>query len=410
MAWGDVSGESGYLVQRSLNGTSGWVQVGSTGQDMTSFSDTGLAASTTYFYRVVATSGAGDSAPSAVVSATTQAPPPPRAPTGVTATAMSSSQVDVSWEDVAGESGYAVQRSANGSGGWAQVGSTGQDVTSFSDIGLAASTTYFYRVVATSGAGDSAPSAVVSATTQAPPPPATPTGVTATAMSSSQVDVSWEDVAGESGYAVQRSANGTGGWAQVGSTGQDVTSFSDIGLAASTTYFYRMIATSDNGDSALSAVVSATTFAPPPPGAPGGLTATAVSSSRIDVAWQDVAGESGYAVQRSATRHRRLDAGRDDRSGRDVRSPIPAWPRRRRTTTGWSRPAAAEAPRSPRWSGPRPWRPRRRPPPRASRRPRSPRRGSTWRGRTAPGSPAIRCSAPRTGRAAGRRWGRPVRT
>ena len=52
---------------------------------------------------------------------------------------------------MAGESGYAVQRSANGTGGWAQVGSTGQDVTAFSDIGLAASTTYFYRVVATSG-------------------------------------------------------------------------------------------------------------------------------------------------------------------------------------------------------------------------------------------------------------------
>ena len=49
---GTWPGSPGYLVQRSANGTSGWAQVGTTGQDVTSFSDTGLAASTTYFYRV----------------------------------------------------------------------------------------------------------------------------------------------------------------------------------------------------------------------------------------------------------------------------------------------------------------------------------------------------------------------
>jgi titin len=299
VSWEDVTGESGYRVERSSTGTGGWTQVGTAGQDAASYSDTGLAASTTYYYRVAATSGNGDSAPSTVVSATTLAPPPPAAPGGLAAEAVSSSRIDLGWQDVAGESGYAVQRSATGSGGWTQVGTTGPDVTSYSDIGLAASTAYYYRVIATSDNGNSAPSAVVSATTLAPPPPVTPTGVAATAMSSSQVDVSWADVAGESGYAVQRSADGTGGWTQVGTTGQDVTSFSDVGLAASTAYYYRVIATSDNGDSAASAVVSATTFAPPLPGAPDGVTATAVSSSRIDVAWLDVAGESGYQVQRS---------------------------------------------------------------------------------------------------------------
>jgi titin len=306
VVWQDVAGESGYRVQRSLNGVSGWVQVGTTAQDVVSFSDTGLAASTTYWYRVVAFNNSGTSAPSAVVSATTAAPSPPpvpETPAGVTAVAVSSSQVDVGWQDVAGESGYAVQRSPDGVSGWDLVGTTGQDVVSFSDTGLAASTTYWYRVVASNGGGDSVPSAVVSATTATPPPEA-PAGVTAVAVSSSQIDVAWQDVAGESGYRVQRSPDGLSGWVQVGATGQGVVSFSDTGLAVSTTYFYRVVAGNGGGDSAPSAVVSATTAAPPPPPpsapeAPSGVTAVAVSSSQVDLGWQDVAGESGYTVQRS---------------------------------------------------------------------------------------------------------------
>jgi hypothetical protein len=50
--------------------------------------------------------------------------------------------------------------------------------------------------------------------------------------------VGWQDVAGESGYTVQRSGNGVSGWAQVGTVGADVVSFSDMGLTASTTYYY----------------------------------------------------------------------------------------------------------------------------------------------------------------------------
>ena len=100
-------------------------------------------------------------------------------------------------------------------------------------LGLTASTSYYYRVVATNASGASAPSAVVSATTDAPPPPpppAAPGGVSAVAVSASEIDVGWLDVAGESGYQVERSANGVSGWTQVGTAGADVVSFSDTGL------------------------------------------------------------------------------------------------------------------------------------------------------------------------------------
>jgi hypothetical protein len=86
-------------------------------------------------------------------------------PTMVTATASSSSEIDVSWSDVDSETGYRMERSTDGSSGWTTVATTGQDVTTYSDTGLAAGTTHYYRVYATNAGGDSPPSDVVSLVT-----------------------------------------------------------------------------------------------------------------------------------------------------------------------------------------------------------------------------------------------------
>jgi fibronectin type 3 domain-containing protein len=210
-------GETGYRVERAPSGTTDWAAVGSAARDNLTFADSGLDSSTSYSYRVVATSRNGDSAPSAVVSATTTASPVPAVPTGVTAVAVSSSQIDVTWQDVSGESGYRVERSLDGVGGWSVVATTGADVTSFSNAGLTASTTYWYRVAAYSTGGSSAPSAVVSATTQAvadTQPPSVPTKLKATAAKN-KVNLSWtgstDSGSGVAGYRVYRSSTGLDG-------------------------------------------------------------------------------------------------------------------------------------------------------------------------------------------------------
>src|SRR5205823_2329597 len=96
---------------------------------------------------------------------------PPMVPTGLTASAVSSSQINLSWtasSDNVGVSGYRVYR--NGS----QIATTG--ATSFANTGLSPSTTYSYTVAAYDAAGNlSAQSSSASATTPAPPdttPPA----------------------------------------------------------------------------------------------------------------------------------------------------------------------------------------------------------------------------------------------
>jgi titin len=71
LEWSDVDGDLGYRIERSPDGTSGWTGIGTTGQDRTMYTDTGLASATTYYYRVVALTSDGESPPSSVLSATT---------------------------------------------------------------------------------------------------------------------------------------------------------------------------------------------------------------------------------------------------------------------------------------------------------------------------------------------------
>jgi Fibronectin type III domain len=167
--WTGVPAASGYQVFRST-GTEMWLTVGTTEPDVTAFRDDGLTAGTTYFYRVVAITDAGTAPPSDVVSATTSAGP--QSSTTLTCSSTSPDAIDLSWTDVDGETGYRIERSADGVSDWTTIATTGQDVTVYSDAGLSPSTTYYFRVFAENDGGESSPSNVSSATTAAEQPPA----------------------------------------------------------------------------------------------------------------------------------------------------------------------------------------------------------------------------------------------
>ncbi len=75
LTWTDNSdNESGFIIQRSTTSGNGFTTITTTAADATSYSDTGLAAGTEYFYQVIATNAAGDSAASSEASATTWSP------------------------------------------------------------------------------------------------------------------------------------------------------------------------------------------------------------------------------------------------------------------------------------------------------------------------------------------------
>lgn len=79
----------------------------------------------------------------------------PIAPTNLTGTVTSTTQVDLSWTDNStNEQGFKIERKT-GSGTYSVVGSTGVNITTFSDLGLTPNTTYTYRVYAYNNAGNS---------------------------------------------------------------------------------------------------------------------------------------------------------------------------------------------------------------------------------------------------------------
>ena len=90
-------------------------------------------------------------------------------------------------------------------------------------------------------------------------PPNAPDNLSASAVSSSQINLNWNDnSADETGFDIERSLDGID-FTLITTTGADTTSYSDTGLAASTDYYYRVLAYNSNGSSAYSNTSNATT-------------------------------------------------------------------------------------------------------------------------------------------------------
>jgi hypothetical protein len=184
-------------------------------------------------------------------------------PTGLAATPASTSQIDLGWTDTSSnETGFVVQRSTSSSFTSPTEVTLPQNATTHSATGLAAGTTYWFRVKAITATDSSAWSNVVSAATQSAPtpPPATPTGLSATAASSTRVDARWTDASSdETGFELQRSTSSSFTTPSTFTIAANGTSYADTGVAGSTTYWYRVRSVRGTTPSAWSAATSVTT-------------------------------------------------------------------------------------------------------------------------------------------------------
>ncbi len=93
------------------------------------------------------------------------------------------------------------------------------------------------------------------------PTPLPPSNLRATPVSSTQINLAWTDNSNnESGFEIERSPNGTSGWARIATVGANITSYNNAGLACNSHYYYRVRAYNTNGNSSYSNVADAATY------------------------------------------------------------------------------------------------------------------------------------------------------
>jgi len=232
----------------------------------------------------------------------------PAAPSALTATAVSSFQINLAWTDNSdNEDEFKFERKVGANGLWEYLGAVTANVVFCSDAGLTPETTYYYRVYAQNPAGDSDYSNEASATTLAEGSgpagvPENPSGLDSTVVSGSEVDLSWTDNSDdEDGFRLERKEGALGNWEEIADLPADSTGYSDTGLDCGTVYYYRVISYNAEGDSDPSNEITAETQAcsPSAPAAPSNLAADAVSDSQVDLSWSDNSdNEDGFRLER----------------------------------------------------------------------------------------------------------------
>lgn len=209
------------------------------------------------------------------VRTTSRTATPPAAPSNLQAAAVSSSAVKLTWTDNSKNEGiFVIENASASSGPWSRLRVLAANTTSYTKSNLTSGATYYFRVRAANRQGDSANSNVASASLNATTPPA-PGNLTASAASTSQINLSWTDNSStETGFDVESATSSSGPWSQLASLGANTTAYAATGLASGQTYYFRAHAKNADGDSPYSNTANATTQSttpPPPPPTTAGM-------------------------------------------------------------------------------------------------------------------------------------------
>ena len=236
LSWTAVTNALSYAVDYKLNTANTWTSL-STAQATTTANLTGLTQGTSYNWRVRATCTAG-SGNFVTANFTTTAPFVCNAPTGLNATAITSTSATLNWAAVTGASTYAVDYKLSSSATWISATASTAS-TSVAVSGLTASSIYDYRVSTNCGVNGASGFASAQFTSAAPFVCNAPTGLNATAITSTSATLNWAAVTGASTYAVDYKLSTSATWVSA-TASTTTTSVAVSGLTASSIYDYRV--------------------------------------------------------------------------------------------------------------------------------------------------------------------------
>ena len=239
LTWNAVSGAASYKVYRatSQNGTYSLLGTVTT----TSYTNTGAKAGTTYYYKVKAVNSAGESAYSNVVSGRAT----------VTTLTMghsaTSGKPQLTWKAVSGAASYKVYRATAKNGAYTVINTT--KALTYTNVGAALGTTYYYKVEALNASGKSMG---FSAIVEGKVAPVLAVGYSSV---SGKPQLTWKAVPGATEYQVYRSTQQNSGYTKINTT--TATTYVNTGAKANTTYYYKIVAVKGTAASDFSNIVNA---------------------------------------------------------------------------------------------------------------------------------------------------------
>ncbi|HCX20998.1 MAG TPA: hypothetical protein DHN29_03725, partial [Cytophagales bacterium] len=269
----------------------------------TTYTHSNIVDNLQYKFRVFATNAIGQSDASNTATVWTF----PTAPIGVTATAISGTEIDVAWTTTTGLT-YKIEHSTDN-----VTFSTEADpaTTPYTDSGLTIDTIHYYKVYAVNPSGTSPASAVVSATTFDYPSQPLNLILTPTATNLLEITLNWtvpSDLGGTpiTNYYVERSGDNIT-WSALATIAPGTHSYVDNTLNIGATYYYRVIAENSVGKDPVNGYSAVVQYISPTlPGAASSLTAEpyGATNTQIRVDWSPPANSGshpviGYLVERN---------------------------------------------------------------------------------------------------------------
>ena len=307
---------TGYKIEAKSPPGSYYVLIYNTGSNSTTFTHSNLATDKTYIYRVFAINSDGESeaSPEASATPTESSEPPeqivPNSPTQLTAQDISPTEIELEWTKPTDNNspsvvGYKIEHKVNAGTYTILVNNTANTSTTYTVTELTTNLDYVFRVSALNSIGFSSPSNEAAATptaTSAPEEdlivPNSPTGVTAIALSPTEIQVSWNTPTPNNSPAItsyQIEVKVDDGAFEILVEDNGIqTSFNHENLDAENVYTYRISARNAIGLS----ISSGTSFAQPAHTlVPTQFTATEISPTQIKLEWNPPSQTYGQAIQ-----------------------------------------------------------------------------------------------------------------
>ena len=281
LSWAASAGANGYRLYEIENAQP--ILINTYSASTTSATVSGLSSVTTYQFNVVAFN---DNAAAATPQISVATSGGVSVPDTLVGTAISTTQISLSWAASNGASGYRLYEMENGQS--VLIDTYSSSTTSATVNGLSPVTTYQFNLVAFNTIAAAATPRISVSTAGSV---SAPDNVVAAATSSSQIGLSWVAASGATGYRLYEMENGQP--VLIGTYSASTTSATVSGLNPATTYQFNLVAFNANA-SAATPWIGATTGGGI--SAPDNLAGTGISNSQIGLNWTTSSAATGYRL------------------------------------------------------------------------------------------------------------------